>query len=205
MTQTDITSRDDDTLGYYAENAAQYAVDSLKLHVSPHLDYFQSRLPPHPRVLELGCGAGRDTAEMIRRGFDVFPTDGSPAMAREAEARLNRPVKVMLFDELDLVDAFDGVWAHAALLHAPREALPGIIRRIHAALHSGGLLYASFKSGEAGGRDVFGRYYNYPSRDVMMDIFQSNGIWRDIIISVQPGGTYEGGRIDWLHCFVTKD
>jgi len=205
MNDATITSKDDDTLGYYAEHAAQYAVDSLKRPLSPHMDYFSSHLPAHPRVLELGCGAGRDTADMIKRGFDVFPTDGSPEMAREAETRLERPVKVMLFEDLDMQDAFDGVWAHASLLHTPREALPGIIRRIHDALHHGGLLYASFKSGEGGARDVFGRYYNYPSRQVMMDLFQANGTWRDIIITVQPGGSYEGGQIDWLHCFVTKD
>ena len=110
---------DDDTLGYYAEHAAKYAVDSLKRPLSPHMDYFQMHLPAHPRVLELGCGAGRDTADMIKRGFDVLPTDGSPEMAREAEARLGIPVKVMLFEELDMEDAFDGVWAHASLLHAP--------------------------------------------------------------------------------------
>ena len=205
MTSDAISSKDDDTLGYYAENAAKYAADSLKLPPSTKMDYFQKHLPPHPRVLELGCGGGRDTADMIKRGFDVYPTDGSPEMAREAEARLGRPVQVMLFEELDMEDAFDGVWAHASLLHAPREALPGIIRRIHTALHHGGLLYASFKSGEAGSRDVFGRYYNYPSRQVMMDLFQANGTWRDIIITIQPGGSYDGSRIDWLHCFVTKD
>lgn len=199
------SARDDDTLVYYAENAAKYAVDSLKRPLSPHMDYFASRLPARPRVLELGCGAGRDTADMIKRGFDVLPTDGSPAMAKEAEARLGIPVKAMLFEELDMVDTFNGVWANASLLHAPREGLPDIIRRIHAALKPGGLLYASFKSGEAGGRDVFGRYYNYPSREVMMNLFRANGGWSDILITIQPGGSYEGGQIDWLHCFVTKD
>jgi SAM-dependent methyltransferase len=204
MTETPRQTRDDDTLRYYAEHAAQYAVDSLKVPRSGHMDYFEKNLPPRPRVLELGCGAGRDTAEMIRRGFDVLPTDGSPEMAREAEARLGMPVKVMLFEELDFREAFDGVWAHAALLHVPRGGLPDVIRRVHAALKPGGLLYASFKSGEAGGRDIFGRYYNYPSREVMISLFEANGTWRDIIITVQPGGSYEGGRIDWLHCFVTK-
>jgi SAM-dependent methyltransferase len=205
MTDQTIRARDDDTLAYYAENAAKYAADSLKRPSSPHMDYFRSKLPAHARVIELGCGAGRDTADMIRHGFDVFPTDGSPEMAREAEARLGIPVKVMLFENLDMEGAFDGVWANAALLHAPREGLPDIVRRIHAALKSGGLLYASFKSGEAGGRDVFGRYYNYPSRLVMLDIFQNAAPWRDVIITIQPGGSYEGGQIDWLHCFVTKD
>jgi SAM-dependent methyltransferase len=205
MTGDAISSKDDDTLGYYAENAVKYAADSLKLPPSTKMDYFEKHLPAHPKVLELGCGAGRDTADMIKRGFDVLPTDGSPEMAREAEARLGIPVKVMLFEELDMEDAFDGIWAHAALLHAPTEALPSIIRRIHTAMRSGGLLYASFKAGEGGHRDIFGRYYNYPSRDTMMEMFQKNGSWRDVIITVQPGGSYEGGQIDWLHCFVTKD
>ena len=35
-------------------------------------------------ILELGCGAGADSAEMLAGGFDVYPTDGSPEMAGEA-------------------------------------------------------------------------------------------------------------------------
>ena len=58
--------------------------------------------------------------------------------------------------------AFDGVWANACLLHVPRTALPGILAKVQRALRPGGVFYASYKAGEAEGRDRFGRFFNYP-------------------------------------------
>ena len=48
-------------------------------------------------------------------------------MARQAEAQLGRPVRVMRFEELDERQAYDGVWANACLLHAPFPPLPGVL------------------------------------------------------------------------------
>jgi hypothetical protein len=58
---------------------------------------------------------------MLQRGFDVHPTDGVPEMARKAEIRLGRRVRVMRFDELDSSEEYDAVWASASLLHVPRR------------------------------------------------------------------------------------
>ncbi len=37
---------------------------------------------------------------MLSRGFDVDPTDGSPELAQEASALLQRPVRQLLFTSL---------------------------------------------------------------------------------------------------------
>ena len=65
-------------------------------------------MPPGATILELGCGAGADSAEMLAKGFDVRPTDGSPEMADVASRRLGRPVETLLFHDLDAVEAYDG-------------------------------------------------------------------------------------------------
>ena len=87
-------------------------------------------LPPGAAILELGCGAGGDSAEMLARGFDVSPTDGSPEMAEVASRRLGRAVATLLFHDLDKLEAYDGVWANACLLHVPRDELAPILARI---------------------------------------------------------------------------
>ena len=145
-------SHDEATLSFYAAEAEAYVARDADRRYDA-LQAFMAALPVGAAVLELGCGAGRDSALMLARGFDVTPTDGAPAMAREAERRLGRSVKVLLFADLDDEDRYDGVWASASLLHAPRAGLPGIIGRIHAVLRPGGRFFASYKSGAGEGRD----------------------------------------------------
>ena len=76
---------DEDTLHFYRSNAEAYAEREIACAARGCLA-FSTLLPPGARILELGCGAGGDSAEMLARGFDVAPTDGSPEMAAEALA-----------------------------------------------------------------------------------------------------------------------
>lgn len=185
------------TLRFYADEASAYAANG-RGRASQHLDGFLARLPPGARVLELGCGDGRDSQAMLARGFDVDPTDGSPEMALEAGRRLSRPVRVLRFDELDAVEAYDAVWAHATLLHAPRSALPDALSRIFRALKPGGLHFANFKAGDAEGRDRFGRYYNYPSIAEIEAAYRGAADWALVAVEAYEGGDYGGGRRPWV-------
>jgi SAM-dependent methyltransferase len=124
---------DDATLQFYRDNAQSYA-DWVKAP-SARLIRFMSLLPAGGEVLELGCGAGNHSAAMLAAGFVVRSTDGSPEMAEVASRRLGQPVETMLFHELDAHEAYDGIWASACLLHAPRDELWGILGRIHRALN----------------------------------------------------------------------
>ncbi len=172
---------DEATLRFYRENASAYAereITSRRLR----LGRFLALLSPGATILELGCGAGFDTAEMLAQGFDVSATDGSPEMAAEASRRLGRPVGTLLFHELDAVEAYDGVWANACLLHVPRNELPQILKLIWRALKPGGAFYASFKTGDAEGRDTLNRYYNYPSADWLRTIYAGAGNWSSLDI-----------------------
>ena len=84
---------------------------------------------------------------MIAAGFDVDPTDGSPEIARIAEERLGRPVRVVHFDKLDALETYDAIWANASLLRVPRSSLPQIFALVFQALRPGGLHFASYKGG----------------------------------------------------------
>ena len=167
---------DEETLQFYRSNAQAYAVREITSRQA-RLTAFLAPLAPNAIILELGCGAGFDSAAMLARGFDVHPTDGSPEMADEASRRLGRPVGTLLFHDLDKLEAYDGVWANACLLHVPRDELAPILKRIWRALKRGGAFYASFKTGDAEGRDTLNRYYNYPSSDWLRETYASAGSW----------------------------
>jgi len=173
---------DDATLQFYRRNAEAYAKREI---TSRHarLTKFLALLPPGAAILELGCGAGDDSAEMLARGYDVTPTDGSPEMADVASRRIGRPVKTLLFHDLDAVEAYDGVWANACLLHVPRDQLASVLALIHRALKPGGAFYASYKPGDGDGRDALDRYYNYPTEDWLRASTAQSGAWGDLSIA----------------------
>ncbi len=111
--------KDQETSDFYAREAQAYTAQT-KQFVSSQLAGFMARLSPGATVLELGCGSGRDSKVLITAGFNVTPTDGTPEMAAIAEKQLGRPVKVLLFDDIADVAAYDGVWAEC--LSAARAA-----------------------------------------------------------------------------------
>jgi len=89
---------------------------------------------------------------MMNKGFIVTPSDASPELAREAEARLGCPERSLAFQDLEDEALYDGVWANACLLHAPRLVLANDLARIFRALKSESWLAASFKAGKDEGR-----------------------------------------------------
>lgn len=142
----------DPSLRFYDDNAAVYAARDRRVPERQMIRFVEC-LPVEARILELGCGAGGDSAELIARGFDVVPSDGSAAMAAEAESRLGRPVLVLPVHQLEFGAEFDGIWANACLLHVPRSDLPDVLARVARALRRSGRFYASFKTGGGEGVD----------------------------------------------------
>jgi SAM-dependent methyltransferase len=194
---------DDDTLRFYRNNAEAYAQREITSRQA-RLTRFLARLPPGAAILELGCGAGGDSAEMLAMGFDVYPTDGSPEMAEVASRRLGRPVKTLLFQDLDKVDAYHGVWANACLLHVPRAELAQVLTLIRRALKRGGSFYASYKAGDGDGRDTLNRYYNYPTADWLRATYAEAGDWSELSIETGEVRGFDDKMAEMLFVLARK-
>ena len=172
---------DEETLQFYRGNAEAYSKRTFTSRQA-RLTAFLAPLPPGASIIELGCGAGGDTAEMLARGFDVRATDGSPEMAAVASKRLGRTVGTLLFHDLNEAETYDGVWANACLLHVPRSELADVLARIWRALKPAGYFFASYKEGDGDGRDTLNRYYNYPSPDWLRATYADAGKWDSLSI-----------------------
>lgn len=100
--------------------------------------------PAPQRLLDFGCGPGRDLMALTALGHTVTGLDGSPVFAEMARAQSGCRVLQQNFLELALGEReFDGVFANASLFHVPRAELPRVLGELHRALVPGGVLFCS--------------------------------------------------------------
>lgn len=155
------------TLAHY-ERSAQQFFDGTRDHdvsqnIAALLDAIQGA-PPF-RILDLGCGPGRDLKRFTELGHIATGLDGSAEFVRMAREYSGCDVLHQDFIGLRLPPAaFDGVFANASLFHVPSAALPDVLLRLHGALKPGGVLFSSNPRGdnqEGWNGPRYGSYYDY--------------------------------------------
>ena len=149
----------DITLEYYAANAEAFASSTVDVAFSSVQKCFEGLLQPGARVLDFGCGSGRDAKHFLEAGFAVDAVDGSPELCRIASELTGLPVRCMRFEELSAQSIYDGIWACSSILHVPSRQLLALLAKMAAALKPGGVVYTSFKLGEFEGVRN-GRYFS---------------------------------------------
>ncbi|SBT49801.1 class I SAM-dependent methyltransferase [Micromonospora auratinigra] len=109
---------------------------------------FRDRLAPDARLLEIGAGAGQDSAYFRQEGLAVVATDLSPVMVEHCRAK-GIEAHVMDFLRLDFpARSFDAVFALNCLLHVPDDDLPAVLAAIRAVLRPGGLFFLGVYGGK---------------------------------------------------------
>lgn len=138
----------DKNIEYYNDNAQSFYETTVNVDMSFWRDKFESYVADGGRILDAGCGSGRDSKAFKKHGYSVVAIDASREMCRLASELLDQEVWQMRFDEIAFDAEFDGIWACASLLHVPIEELSGILDKLRKSLKKSGILYASFKYGE---------------------------------------------------------
>ena len=132
---------------YYNENAKSFIEGTLNADMSLWRDRFETFLPNGGRVLDAGCGSGRDSRAFKQHGFSIEAFDASREMCKSATELLGQEVWQMKFQELSFDEEFDGIWACASLLHVSYAELPVVLKKLKKALKDKGYIYVSFKYG----------------------------------------------------------
>ena len=151
-------TKKDFTIEYYNNEANRFFESTVSVDFSKIQEQFLKYVKPGGRILDLGCGSGRDSRAFLERGYEVVAVDGSRELAKIAGAYIGQEVIVADFREFEPEGTFDGIWACASLLHLPKEEIAAVMRRMAAHLPEGGCFYASFKYGEFQG-ERNGRYF----------------------------------------------
>lgn len=147
-----------ETLKYYDDNAEEFVRNTINVNFSEIQEKFIKLLPDGGKILDFGCGSGRDASYFYKRGFLVDAVDGSAELCKLAGRYSGINVRQMLFSELNAVEEYDGIWACSSILHLPIAELKEVMIKILCALKNYGWFYASFKYGEFEGVRN-GRYF----------------------------------------------
>ena len=191
------------TLEYYNNNARSFVEGTQDVVFAEMQNSFLEYIPKGGYILDFGCGSGRDAKYFKEKGFHVEAVDGSEEMVKVAVNYSGLPVKLMLFQELDAIEEYDGIWACSSILHLDRIELISVMHKIHTALKAGGILYTSFKYGDFSG-ERNGRYFTDMTEESFGKLLRDIGgfdvirLW--ITSDVRPGRDSE----KWLNVILRK-
>lgn len=190
-------------LAYYEANAEKYAKQTCHADLSHLYAAFLSLLPRNARILDVGCGGGRDLRAFHERGFDVFGVDPSSALVEIAREYSGAEVAVAKVEALEFEEKFDGVWACASLLHLPKAELPEALRRIHRSLIAGGVFFLSVQAGRGEEFSEDGRFYARYEEPEIRSAIQEIGF--DTLNTWTTSDALSGrAKISWINLLARK-
>ena len=192
------------TLDYYNKNAKKFITGTISVDFGTIQNRFLDKLHPGAKILDYGCGSGRDTKYFLEQGCKVTAIDGSQKLCKLASEYTGIQVKHMLFQDLDEKEAYDGIWACSSILHVPANELQDIIKKMANALRAHGIIYTSFKYGTFEG-ERNGRYFTDMTEETFAKLIQDMAeleIEEQWITSdVRPGR----GEEKWLNLILRKE
>jgi len=137
------------TKKYYAEKAQHFFDGTVGVDMDDLYQPFLDLMPDRGKILDAGCGSGRDTLYFKKKGYSVVAFDYSEEIIKLATEYIGEPVLQMSFDDVSFNNEFDGIWACASILHVSKQDISGVLVKLSYALKLNGILYTSFKYGDA--------------------------------------------------------
>ena len=194
----------DQTIYYYDTHAEEFVAGTENADMQECRGRFLRYLKPGQKILDAGCGSGRDSRAFLERGYDVVPVDGSAELAKLAGAYIGREVIVADFREFEPEGTFDGSWACASLLHLPKDEIAAVMRKLTKHLTEGGCFYVSFKYGKFQG-ERNGRYFTDMTEESFQELLEEvpGLVTEETFVT---GDVREGrGSERWLNVMMRKD
>jgi SAM-dependent methyltransferase len=157
---------------YYAKCFREYHENTFRVNPESFLMPLAKRLKPGARILDIGCGSGRDLLWLKQRGFQVIGFERSPGLAVLARENSGCDIINGDFELYDFsVFQIDALILIGALVHVPNEKLSDVFGKVVKAVRPGGHLLVSLKQGKGKKETLDGRIFYLWQDDQLRRIF----------------------------------
>lgn len=192
------------TLDYYNKNSEEYFNSTLNVDMTNTYKPFLKLVPKDGKILDLGCGSGRDSMNFMKLGYEVTAVDGSKELAKKASALLGKEVIASTFEELELKEKFHGIWACASLLHIKREDLKTVLNNLYNNLEDNGVFYMSFKYGEKEYVDDKNRYFNCFTDESIISFINENTKYNILGLYITEDKLGRVNEVKWVNLICNR-
>ncbi|WP_462323757.1 class I SAM-dependent methyltransferase [Desulfoplanes sp.] len=187
----------------YETDPETYFRATRNIDPSSFLAPLEERLPPVSRILDIGCGSGRDLKWLSERGHQPVGIERSQGLARLARNHSGCPVIRADFSDFDFSRIrAQGVVLVGALVHVEPETLPGILARIFTSLLPGGHGLLTLKQGHGTRTHSDGRTFVLWQDDDLRKIFRDLGL---IVVDARTQVSRLRPEDLWLGYVLQKD
>ncbi len=154
------------TIAEYQATAESFREGTWDHNVSQNRDALVAAMPRNPgKILDLGCGPGRDLVAFKQQGHTVIGLDATPAFVEMAQELSGCEVWRQSFLNLNLPpESFDGIFANASLIHVPRTEMVKVLRNLWRSLIPSGAIVMSMVRGDGEGYISRPTGYRYITR-----------------------------------------
>jgi len=195
----------DDTLKNYEFIHQEFWDKTKNLYNVQNYQLFLShikKVPPY-RILDLGCGPGRDLKYFAGQGHNVIGVDGCSIFCQMARNFSGQVVLHQNFLDLNLPkECFDGVYANASIFHIPRRDFVSVIKKLNLSLKREGIFFLNNPTGCDEEKYLKEKYVNYMGIDLYKSYVEQAG-FELVAHNYNFGGNPIVEKF-WLACLFKK-
>ncbi len=158
----DLIKNSIETYNKYAKIYADYTNQKSFQY---QINKFITSLPKKAKILDIGCGAGRDVVYFTEENCEAIGIDISEGLLQEARERYpNAKFEKMDFTKTTFPnELFDGLWCMASLSDVPKLKTTEVLNEFNRILKNNGIIFIATKEGE-GEKIISKKKYNNSPR-----------------------------------------
>lgn len=154
--EVELTKEEKITLDYYQTNALEWSKTHLSKGFWNNEYKCFKKLLPIGKIIDVGCGMGRDAGPLVKLGFDYFGVDISDniiQVAQKQNPKLHFDI-ASIYNLSQVKDRFDGFIIQAVLVHLPKDRLKKALDNVHSVLKPGAIGWITIKEGVGEGEVI---------------------------------------------------